>query len=79
MHHKEKRQRSLLKALTYRILSVIIDYIIIYSITREYEKSIAIVALSNGVSLCLYFAHERAWNKIKWGRHTHEPFNPTLG
>jgi uncharacterized membrane protein len=71
MHHREKRYRSFTKALVYRLLSICIDYTVAYFITQDFEKSTAIVILSNTVSLIVYFAHERAWDRISWGKHSY--------
>lgn len=71
MHHREKRYRSLTKAIVYRLISVCIDYTVAYFITKDFEKSTMIVILSNTISLVIYFAHERAWDKISWGKHTY--------
>lgn len=71
MHH-EKRQRSLLKALTYRLFSIISDSFIAYFFTRSTTKTFYFVVFSNTVSLIFYFVHERAWNRVHWGKHTIE-------
>lgn len=79
MHHKENRYRSITKAIIYRLLSIGIDYSVAYFITHDFEKSTMIVILSNSISLLVYFAHERAWNRIKWGKNTPYCKNPTTG
>jgi uncharacterized membrane protein len=79
MHHKDKRYRSLTKAIVYRILSICIDYTVAYFITKDFEKSTMIVVLSNSISLGVYFIHERAWNHIKWGKRTPYCVNPVTG
>ncbi len=68
MHHKEQRARSLAKALTYRLMSIFIDYSVVFLITKEYETSLIITLITNAMSFLMYFMHERAWNRVKWGR-----------
>ena len=70
--HREKRTRSILKAVTYRIISIIMDSTIAYAVTKDTGQTVLLVVFSNAVSIILYFAHERAWNSIIWGRHTVE-------
>jgi uncharacterized membrane protein len=67
--HREKRSRSAIKAITYRIISIIIDSAIAYTITKDAKQTIILVLISNSVSILVYFLHERAWNRIHWGKH----------
>jgi uncharacterized membrane protein len=67
--HREKRSRSAIKAITYRIISIIIDSVIAYTITKDAKQTIILVLISNSVSILVYFLHERAWNRIHWGKH----------
>lgn len=68
--HKEKRIRSIAKAITYRIISIIIDSIIAYAITKNAKQTLVLVVISNVISIGVYFVHERAWNRVHWGKHT---------
>lgn len=68
--HKEQRRRSIIKAITYRFISIIMDSIIAFLITKNAETTLFIVAVTNAISIIVYFIHERAWNRIPWGRHT---------
>lgn len=67
--HREKRSRSAIKAITYRIISIIIDSIIAYTITKSAKQTAILVLISNSISILVYFLHERAWNRIHWGKH----------
>lgn len=64
----EHTKRSLVKAITFRILILISDGIIIFSITHRYDIALAVIFFSNFASTILYFIHERIWNKIRWGK-----------
>jgi len=66
---KEKRRRSVMKAITYRLLSITIDSTLAYLLTNSIEKTIIFVIASNTLSIIMYFIHERAWNRVSWGRH----------
>lgn len=70
MTHHEKRTRSIAKAITYRLISICVDSVIAYTITRSAEKTAYFVLFSNTLSLIIYFIHERIWNRVHWGKHT---------
>jgi uncharacterized membrane protein len=68
MNHKEQHKRSIVKAVTFRIVVMVSDFVIIMAITRRYDIALGIIAASNMASTFLYYFHERAWNQVKWGR-----------
>lgn len=70
--HREKRSRSAIKAITYRIISIIIDSIIAYTVTKSAQQTAILVLISNSISIMVYFVHERAWNRVHWGKHAIE-------
>lgn len=65
---QEQIKRSLLKTITFRLLIVITDAIIVYIITRSIDLTIGIVLLSNILRTILFFFHERLWDSLSWGR-----------
>jgi len=65
---KEKRKRSLVKAITYRILIIILDFTTIYLLTGRLEVSLGFTMVSNVYTSVAYYFHERIWNKANWGR-----------
>lgn len=67
--HRENRSRSAIKAITYRILSIIIDSAIAYTVTKSVKQTAILVLISNSISILMYFLHERAWNRVHWGKH----------
>lgn len=68
MQFKETRQRSVTKAITFRILIICTDLVIIYILTHKVFDTIAITILTNVASTIFYFLHERLWNNISWGK-----------
>jgi uncharacterized membrane protein len=66
--YREKRQRSIVKALSYRTLIVMADGLVIFLITHRYDVALMVVVISNLYSTVLYFLHERLWDGIKWGK-----------
>lgn len=65
---KETKKRSVTKSISYRILVIASDLVIMYLLTRKVAVTITITVLTNLASTLFYFAHERAWNNINWGR-----------
>jgi uncharacterized membrane protein len=65
----EKIKRSLVKTITYKIVMTIFLFVISFLITTETDKSLNIAILYNILSVFIYFSHERAWNKIRWGKN----------
>lgn len=58
------KKRSLYKSITFRILIIVMDIVVIYLLTRRIDTTIGITVVSNITSTLLYFIHERIWNKI---------------
>jgi adenylylsulfate kinase len=69
MSYHEKHSRSIAKAISYRIVSILADLALVYALTRKIELTLGIVIVSNTISIFLYYFHERAWNKVHFGRH----------
>jgi len=65
---KEHWTRSLTKALTYRIVILILDFTSIYLLTGKVEVALGFMLASNFYTSIAYYFHERIWNRIKWGK-----------
>lgn len=70
-NYAEKHSRSLVKSISYRIVSITADSIVAYFFTRDALLSAGIVVLINTYSTILYYLHERVWANIHWGRKKH--------
>ena len=64
----EHTKRSILKTVTYRVLIITTDAIIIMAVTHRLDVTLSVIIFSNIASTIVYFGHERIWNKISWGR-----------
>jgi len=60
-------KRSLVKAFTYRVVIVVLDFSVIYVLTRRVDVALGFMIISNIYTTVAYFLHERIWNKIRWG------------
>ena len=65
-------KRSLVKAVTYRSMIVVLDVSVIYLLTGRVDVALGFTVISNVYTTVAYFLHERLWNKIHWGK---EPIN----
>lgn len=68
MAFQERKRRSLIKATTYRFISILSDGLIVFLITHQYDTTLKVIVLTNLISLVLYFGHERFWDGISWGK-----------
>ena len=62
------KSRSLVKALSYRIWGTLSSVAVAYVITKNASLSITIAFWETVVKVFIYYAHERGWNYIQWGR-----------
>ncbi len=60
-------KRSLVKAITYRAVIVVLDISVIYLLTGRVDVALGFMVISNIYTTIAYFVHERIWNKIQWG------------
>ena len=66
---KEKRSRSLLKTLTWRVLASLDTFLISWFVSGEISIGATIATIEIITKLVIYYLHERAWDKIKWGKY----------
>ncbi len=60
-------RRSVLKAVTYRVLIMCLDFGTIYLFTGALRVAVGFMVASNIYTTVAYFAHERIWSRITWG------------
>ena len=65
---KVTKTRSFVKALSYRIWGTLSSVVVAYVITKNASLSITIAFWETLVKVFIYYAHERGWNYIQWGR-----------
>lgn len=64
----EKPVRSIVKALSWRIVGTLDTISISWLLTGKLNTALAIGSLELITKMLLYFGHERIWNKINFGR-----------
>lgn len=60
-------RRSLVKAVTYRILIMCLDFVTIYLLTGRTAVALGFMVASNVYTTIAYLIHERIWARSKWG------------
>lgn len=64
----ERKRRSILKAISWRIIGTLDTFLISFLITGKIKFAISISGIELLTKFSLYFMHERIWNKIKFGK-----------
>ena len=65
---KEKTYRSLVKAVSWRTVGSIDTIIIAWLVVGKLDFAVTIGGIELFTKMLLYYLHERAWNKIKFGK-----------
>jgi len=64
----ENHRRSIIKAVTWRIIALTVTSVVVFLFTQETVLAVEIGLIDSLIKLFTYYAHERAWNKIRFGR-----------
>ena len=64
----EKPYRSVVKAISWRTVGTIDTIVVSYFITGNLVMAASIGTIEVITKMVLYYFHERAWNKISFGR-----------
>ena len=67
----DTRKRSWAKAVSWRILGILLLGAIAYAFTGSWSESLWVTVVFTVVRLFLYYVHERAWEKVRWGKIQH--------
>jgi len=64
----ELKRRSLAKAITWRTIATLTTMTLVFMHTKQWSITLAVGGLDVISKLVFYFAHERIWAMIDWGR-----------
>jgi len=67
----ETHTRTVLKAISWRVIASVTTMTIIYVLTREWVLTLGAGLVEASSKMLFYYLHERAWGKIGWGKQTH--------
>ncbi|MFA8300629.1 MAG: DUF2061 domain-containing protein [Hyphomicrobiales bacterium] len=74
---KDSPTRSILKAVSWRVIASGITFLMVYVIFRRYSQQTSsetlqtasfVTAVEMVAKLVAYYLHERMWTNIKWGK-----------
>ena len=64
---REAHSRSLMKAISWRILGSLDTFVLSYLFTSDFRAAGAIASTEVLTKMVFYYLHERAWARIGWG------------
>jgi uncharacterized membrane protein len=64
----EKHYRSVVKAISWRVTGTIDTIVISFLITGHLRWALSIGFVELFTKITLYYLHERAWNRVSFGR-----------
>jgi len=64
----DKRERSVVKAFSWRVIAALVLGFIAYGITQDVHQTSIITVVYHGIQVGAFFLHERIWNYVNWGR-----------
>ena len=70
---KESHSRSIVKAVSYRILGSATTGLIVYVLTGKGTLGLSASVLDVVLKIGVYFIHERIWDRINYGRQAKAP------
>ena len=65
---RDIRIRSLIKTISWRILASLDTFLIAWFVSGSISVGGWIATIEVITKIILYYFHERAWNRIKWGQ-----------
>jgi adenylylsulfate kinase len=71
---KESHFRSVIKAFSWRFWATVTTMLLVYIFTGTIKIALAIGGLEVVLKMLIYFLHERAWDKIRFGKKEITPF-----
>ena len=64
----EAHSRSLVKAVSWRLLGSIDTFVISYFVTHQLVFAASIASVETVTKVLLFYFHERVWATVSWGR-----------
>ena len=68
LHARDSKKRSFVKAISWRVVALIVLGTVSYSITGSWEETSLITIIYTVLQIFIYFVHERLWDRITWGK-----------
>lgn len=71
--YQESQTRSVVKALTWRILGTVATTMLVFVFTRRFTLSLAVGGFEFISKIGLYWFHERVWDRLRFGKQQVAP------
>ena len=69
----ESTRRSIAKAVSYRVFGTLTTASLVFFFLGQLELAAAVGIMDTLFKVAVYIAHERAWNRIPYGRDQQQP------
>lgn len=69
----ETTQRSIAKAISWRVVATLITTMIALQLTGKWEFAATLGITDTFTKFFIYFGHERFWNRVSFGRDQKQP------
>ena len=64
----ESHFRSIAKTMTWRLLATVITFSVAWVVTGQVTFAVEIGVADTLIKLCVYYSHERFWNRLSFGK-----------
>ncbi len=64
----ESHKRSILKALTWRVLATMVTILVVYFLTKKVTLALGAGFIDAAIKMFAYYVHERVWDRTRFGR-----------
>ncbi len=64
----ESHKRSILKAVTWRVLATLVTILVVYFVTKKVALALGVGFVDAAIKMFVYYAHERVWDRTRFGR-----------
>ena len=67
------RKRSLIKGLSFEIISNIAGFALAYAWFGDFGNCLLFTGVCFAMKLVIFYYHERFWHQFTWGKKKHDP------
>jgi uncharacterized membrane protein len=68
----ENQYRTVAKIVSWRVILTAVNFTYTYVVTGSWQAGLAVAGLAALFNSLIYWAHERVWNRIEWGKVSNE-------
>jgi uncharacterized membrane protein len=69
--HGEAHTRTIVKAISWRVIATMTTMTIVFLFTRQIILTLGVGLAEVIAKITFYYLHERAWDRISWGKSKH--------